>query len=75
MYKYFKLGSFRDVPLWKSKGLSNEKISSYTTTSDFLRSPILHYDNARIKLKSGGYPLEQNIAKYRHRPIVNVYIV
>ena len=75
MYNYFKLGSFRDVSLWESKGLSNEKVSSYTTTSEFLRSPILHYDNARMKLKFEGYPLKQNIMKYGHGPIVNVYIV
>ena len=76
MYKYFKLGPFRNVSSWESKGLPKEKISSYTTTSDFRCSPILHYgDNARMKLKFEGYPLKQNMANYRHGPIVNIYIV
>ena len=56
-------------------GNQKDCLAKNTTTSDLLRSPILHYDNARMKLKFEGYPLKQNIAKYRHGPIANVYIV
>ena len=66
VHKYFTLVSVNDVSSWESKGLFNEKISSYTTTDNFLHSPILHDDNARLKLKPEGYPLKQD---------VNIYIV
>ena len=39
---------------------------------DFLRSPILHYDNARLKLKFEGYPLKQYATKTDLKNISNI---
>ena len=53
MYKYFKIVD-NQISSWESKGLSNENISSITT-SNYSQSLVLVYDNARIKpLFSGG---------------------
>ena len=52
MYKYFKTfvkGITIYISSWESKGLSNEKISSITT-SNYNQAPRLAYDNVRIKL-------------------------
>ena len=59
----------------ESKGVSNKKISSITTSSfDF--SPTSVYHNARIRPKFDGYFFGQNgNAAYNHGPIVNIYIV
>ena len=77
MYKYFKTlvkGSTTYISSWESKGLSNEKISS-TTTSKYNQAPSLAYDNVRIKLKFVGDLLKQDKITYKHGPIVNIYIV
>ena len=52
VYKHFKNfveGSSADISSWKSKVLSNKKISSITT-SNYNQAPGLVYNNARIKL-------------------------
>ena len=77
MYKYFRTsvkGSSTYVSSWESKGLSNEKISSITT-SNYNQAPSLAYDNVRIKLKFVGAILKQDKITYNHGPIVNIYIV
>ena len=76
MYKYFKTfvkGSTTYVSSWESKGLSNEKISSITTSTH--QAPSLAYDNVRIKLKFVSALLKQDKITYSHGPIVNIYIV
>ena len=59
-----------DIKSWKSKGLSDEKISSITGF-DY---PNLRYYNSRINVKFDGSVLRQNrIARFGS--IVNIYIV
>ena len=76
-YKYFEkysvTGSGDYVTLWKSKGLSNEKISIDKTTA--IVHPKLEYYNARIDVKLEESLLRQNNATYNHWPILNIYIV
>ena len=77
MCKHFKTsvkGSTTYVSSWESKGLSNEKTSSFTTSS-YNQTPSLAYDNVRIKLKFVGALLKQDKIIYSHGPIVNIYIV
>ena len=77
MYKYLKTfveGGFIYISSWKSKGLSNEKISS-TTTSNYNQAPQLVYDNPRIKLSFDTDLLKQDKVTCNHGPIVNIYIV
>ena len=74
VYKYFeKTGS--KVSSWRSKGLSNEKIGSTTTTSNNKFTANLIYDNARIKVKFNGDFLKQDKTAYNHGQKVNIYIV
>ena len=63
------------ISSWESKGLFNEKIGSINTFSfNFSSTPV--YNDARIKLKSGGDFFKQDDnATYNHGPIVNIYIV
>ena len=64
-----------DISSWESKGLSNEKISSTTTTSSNKFATNLIYNNARIKVKFNGDFLKQNKVTYNHGPIVDIYNV
>ena len=76
MYKYFKTSvksSTTYVSSWKSKGLSNEKISSITTPS-YNQAPSLGYNNVRIKLKFARDLLKQDKFTYNHGSIVNIYV-
>ena len=72
LYKYFeRVGS--EISSWKSKGLSNEKFSS-VTTSDGQVSKLID-DNSKIKVKFNGDLLKLNQVTYTHGPMVNIYIV
>ena len=75
-YKYFEkysvTGSGDYVTLWKSKGLSNEKVTVDKITA--IARPKLKYYNARIDVKLEESLLRQNNATYNHWPIVNIYI-
>ena len=73
VYKYFeKTGN--QVSSWKSKGLSDEKIISTTTSTDKSATKTI-YDKARIKFGFNGHLLRQNQVTYHHGPVVNIYIV
>ena len=77
MYKFFKTsvkGITTYVSSWGSKGLSNKKICS-VTTSNFNQAPSLACDNVRIKLKSVGALLKQDKITCNHGTTVNIYIV
>ena len=52
MHKYFKIenNNSNEISLWKSKGLSNEKVISIKTFG-YNQALKLVYDNARIKLR------------------------
>ena len=73
MYKYLeKTGN--EVSSWKSKGLSDEKIISTTTSTDKSAIKTI-YDNARIKVRFNGDLLRHNQVTYNHGLAVNIYIV
>ena len=63
------------ISSWESKGLSNEKTSSTTTTSNNKFAANLIYDNARIKVKFNGDFLKQDKIMYSCKLVVNIYIV
>ena len=64
VYRYFeRVGN--KISSWESKGFSNEKFSSMTTTSNNKFATSLIYGNAMIKVKF----------TYNHGQIVNIYIV
>ena len=54
--------------------MSNEKIT-YIVKSSKNQPPSIAYSNARIALLFSGDPLKLNNVRYRHGPIVNIYIV
>ena len=54
--------------LWKSKGLSDEKIISTTLSTNKSATKTI-YDNARIKVKFNGDLLRQNQFIYNHEPV------
>ena len=74
VYKYFERVDNK-ISSWESKGLSNEKISSTTTTYNIKFATSLIHDNARIKVKFNGDFLKQDKVTYNHGPLVNIYIV
>ena len=55
--------------------MSNEKISSTTTTSNNKFATSLKYLNAKLDLKFNGDFSKQGKVTYNHGPIVNIYIV
>ena len=78
MYRYFKrtadVGSGNYIYFWKSKGLSDERINSITTSNYSITPELSHYSNkARVKLS--GSCLKQVKATYNHGTIVNIYIL
>ena len=77
MYRYFITfveGSSTYISSWKSKGLSNEKISSITT-SNYNQAQRLVCNNARIELNFSTDLLKPDKVTCNHGPIVNIYIV
>ena len=73
VYKYFEKAGDK-VSSWKSKGLSDEKIISTTTSTDKSATKTI-YDNASIKIKFSGDLLRQDQVTYNHGPVVNIHIV
>ena len=73
VYKYFEKTGDK-VSSWISKGFSDEKIISITT-STYKSATKTIYDNARVKVKFNGDLLKQNQITYNHGPLVNIYIV
>ena len=71
MYKYFKTSVKCS---WESKGLSNDKTSSITT-SNYNQAPYLACDNVRLKLKFVGDLLKQDKITCNYGPVVNIYTV
>ena len=73
VYKYFEKTGEK-VSSWKSKGLSDEKNISTTTSTDRSATKTI-YDNARIKVRFNGDLLRQNQVTYNHEPVVNIFII
>ena len=77
--RYFKriagVGNGNHIYDWKSKGLSDEIISSIKT-SDYGITPYLgYYDTNKIRVKFDQDCLKQNPCSLFHGGIVNVYVV
>ena len=78
MYKCFKrvvgVGSGNYIYFWRSKGLSDENITS-PVTSDYSLTLKLSYFGAKTRVEFNGICLKQNKIMYTHGTIVNIYIV
>ena len=78
MQKYFKriagVGSSNYIYFWKSKGLSDERISS-NTGSNLIITPELSYYGTKTRVKFSRSCLKQDKAIFNHGTIVNIYIV
>ena len=77
IYRYFKKtsgarsGNF--IYFWKSKGLSDERINSITTSNYSITPELSHY-GTKPRIKFSGSCLKQDKATYNHGTIVNIYI-
>ena len=78
MYRYFKIvpgvGSGNYIYFWKSKGLSDERINSITTSNYSITPELGHY-GTKARAKFHGSCLKQDKAMYNHGAIVNIYIL
>ena len=62
------------ISSWKSKGLSDESITTLTTSGKSL-NPALNYYDTKIRVKFTGSCLKQDKIIYTHRKIIYIYIV
>ena len=78
IYRYFKriagVGSGNYIYFGKSKGLSDERINSITTSNYSIIPELSHY-GTKTRVKFNGSCLKQDKATYSHGTIVNIYIV
>ena len=78
MYRYFKktagVGIGNYIYFWKSKGLSDERINS-VTTSNYSITPELSYYGSKIRVQFNGSCLKQDKATCRHVTRANIYNV
>ena len=78
MYRCFKkiagIGAGNYIYFWKSKGLSDERINS-VTTSNYIITPELSHYGTKTRVKFSGSCLKQDKATCSHGTIVNIYIV
>ena len=75
MHRFFKFtASTKDIDEWKSKGLSDESIKTFTISDDSL-APLISYYSYKIRLKFNGSILSQPEVAYTHKKAVNIYIV
>ena len=71
--KYFTLNS-KWITKWKSKGLSNENLEVVSTSDNTLTPPINYYGD-KTRLRFTGSILQQKTVTYRHKKVVNLYVV
>ena len=78
MYRYFKrivgVGSGNYIFFWKSKGLSDERLSS-NTGSNYSITPKLSFYGTKTRVEFNESCLKQDKATHDPRAIVNIYIV
>ena len=58
----------------ESKGLSDERINSITTSNYNITPELSHY-GTKARVKFGGNCLKEDKATYNHGAIVNIYIL
>ena len=63
-----------NIYFWKSKGLSDERVSSITA-SNYRMTPEMSHYGTKARVKFSGSCLKQDYATYNHGPVVNIYIV
>ena len=63
------------VYYWKSKGLSDEKITSIKTSNYEITPYLSYYNTNKIRVKLDGGCLNQDRTTLLHGGIVNIYIV
>ena len=75
IYRYFKrvLGVGNYIYFWKSKGLSNENITSLSA-SDYSLNPQLSYLGTKTRVEFRGSCLKQDKIKFSHGEVVNICI-
>ena len=77
MQKYFKRiagvcsANYIYIYIWKSKGLSGERINS-NTASNYSITPKLSYCGTKTRVKFSESCLKQHKATYNHGTIVNI---
>ena len=78
MYRYFKritgVGTGNYIYVWKSKGLSDERLDSITA-SNYKITPELSFYGAKTRVEFNGSCLKQDKVTLNHGTIVNIYIV
>ena len=81
IHKYFEFVNINNewyITLWKSKGLSEESIKPPITSDNSVNPPTdyyYYYYNNKIRLKFKESCLKQHNLHYKHKNIVNIYIV
>ena len=65
------VGSGNYIYFWKSKGLSDERINSITTSNNSITPELSHY-GTKAKVTFSGSCLKQDKATYNHGTIVNI---
>ena len=76
--KYFKFVNINNewyITSWKSKGLSEESIKPPVTSDNSLNPLINYYYINKIRAKFTGSCLKKYNLHYKHKNIVNIYIV
>ena len=78
MYRYFNkvigVGTGNYIYFQKSKGLSNENITT-AATIDYSLNSQLSYLGTKTRLEFRGSCLKQDRTKFNHGKVVNTYIV
>ena len=78
MHIYFKrvagVGSGNYIYIWKSKGLSDERINSITT-SNYSINPELSRWGTKTRVKFNGSCFKQDKATYNHGKTINILIL
>ena len=75
MYRCFKriagVGNGSYIYYWQSKGLSDEKINSITTSNHSV-TPNLDYYVTKTRVEFNGNCLKQDILTFNHGKVVNI---
>ena len=78
MQRYFEriadVGSGNYICFWKSKSLSDERLSS-NTASNYSITPELSFYGTKTRVEFNGGCLKQDKVTYHHGTIVNIYII
>ena len=75
-FKFVVINNEWYITSWKSKGISEESIKPLVTSDNSL-NPLInyYYYNNKIRAKFTGSCLKQYHLHYKHKNIVNIYIV